>query len=109
MSEEKLQQQIFTWHWNTMPQERGLLFMVHNTPKNAIDGARLKSIGLVKGVSDIVYLKPGGIPIFIELKTDRGRQSPEQIQWQRKIQSVGYRYEIVRSLEEFKNLTLPNQ
>lgn len=35
---------------------------------------------------------------------ERGRQSPAQVEWQSKVEQQGYRYEVIRSLEEFKKL-----
>jgi hypothetical protein len=104
MTEHQLQQAIFTWHWNNLPQERGLLFMVQNTVTDKRQGAILKGMGLIAGVSDMVYLKPGGVPVFVELKTAGGYQSKEQKQWQGKIEAAGYTYHLVRSLEEFQEL-----
>ena len=76
--------------------------MVHNTPRNKIDGARLKAMGMVAGVADMVYLNPNGLVTFIEFKTDKGRQSPEQKDFERKCYEWGYAYEIVRTFDEFK-------
>lgn len=76
--------------------------MVHNTPRNKIDGARLKAMGMVAGVADMVYLNPNGPVTFIEFKTDKGIQSPEQKDFERKCYEWGYAYEIVRSLDDFK-------
>lgn len=100
MTEHQLQQAIFVWHWNNRPQERGLLFMVQNTATDKRKGALLKGMGLVPGVSDLIYLRPNSSPIFIELKTPTGKQSPEQIKWQRTIEANGYEYKIIRSLDE---------
>lgn len=104
IAEERLQQQIFTWHWNTLPEQRGLLFMVHNNPANAREGAKLKAMGMLAGVSDMIYLSPKGTPMFLELKTAEGRQSAVQKQWQETIENAGYRYCIIRSLDDFKKL-----
>ena len=40
--------------------------------------------------------------LCIEFKTETGRQSDVQKSWQRIVESKGYRYVIIRSLEEFK-------
>lgn len=103
MSEIKLQQQCFLWHWNSKPEERGLLFMNYNNPKNALHGTILKGIGLVAGVADMTYLSPCGV-IFLELKFGDGKQSAAQIEWQRKVEAAGYRYEVVRSFDDFKKI-----
>lgn len=104
MKEHQLQQAIFVWHWNNRPQERGLLFMVQNTATDKRKGALLKGIGLVPGVSDLIYLRPNSSPLFIELKTETGKQSAEQIKWQQTIEAVGYEYKIIRSLDEAINI-----
>jgi hypothetical protein len=101
MTETQLQAQIFQYHWNNLPKERGLLFHVNNKARNAIEGAKFKAMGVVSGVSDLIYLKPGGKPILIELKTDNGAQSIEQKKWELHVKSAGYQYVICRSLEEF--------
>ena len=105
ISEERLQQEIFTFHWNNYPDERKLLFMVHNNPRNKIDGARLKAKGMVSGVSDLVYLNPRiRKPQFLEIKTDDGVQSPNQKDWQDLVTKQGYEYYLIRSLEQVKEV-----
>ena len=104
MSEDQLQAEIFCWHWNNKPKERGLLFHCQQKARNKIEGNRFKAMGVIPGVSDFIYLKPGGRPMFIELKTDTGSQSPAQKEWQAKIESAGYEYIICRDLETFKNI-----
>lgn len=100
MTEEQLQAQIFQWHWNNRPQERGLLFHVNQKARNAIEGAHLKAKGVVPGVSDLIYLKPGGRPLLMELKTETGSQSQVQYDWELRVTDAGYDYVVVRSLEE---------
>jgi hypothetical protein len=74
---------------------------VHNNPRNAIDGNRLKAIGLIKGVSDMLYLRDNLPPLCLEFKTAIGTQQPEQKEWQRVAESTGARYVLIRSMEEF--------
>ncbi|SDT48020.1 hypothetical protein SAMN05192545_3960 [Maribacter dokdonensis] len=56
ITESRLQQNIFSKHWNQYPEERRLLFAVNNNSFNAIKGAQMKSLGVVKGVSDLYIL-----------------------------------------------------
>jgi len=105
MTEAQLQAQIFQYHWNNLPTERGLLFHVNNKARNAIEGAKFKAMGVIAGVSDLIYLKPGGKPILIELKVDNGTQSKEQMKWELHVRLAGYKYMICRSLEEFVKIT----
>ena len=78
--------------------------MVYNNPRNMIDGSRLKGAGLVKGVADMEYLRPNRPPLFIEFKLPGEKQLPEQIEFQEIVESIGHDYEIVTSVDEFKQL-----
>lgn len=108
--ESKIQASCVAWMHNTYPEYRGLYFAVQNensrADSNASTGAIRRSMGVVKGVSDtILFLARGKYhALCVEFKTDVGRQSDAQILWQRKVEAQGYRYEVVRSLEEFKKL-----
>jgi hypothetical protein len=100
-SESKLQQDCFVWFWNTYPNLHGTMWMVYNNPKNAFIGAILVAMGLVKGVSDLQWLNRGKF-YGIELKTETGRQSKAQAQWQKAIEAQGGEYIIIRSFDEFR-------
>ena len=82
-----------------------MLFHVNQKARNPIEGNRMKAMGVVPGVSDMIYLKG---PVFIEMKSQDGRQSPDQILFEGVVTKLGYRYVIVRSFEEFKQLILNN-
>jgi hypothetical protein len=60
----------------------------------------MKGMGVVAGVADMLYLSPTGM-IALEFKTETGRQQPKQKQWQETIEAAGYKYHIVRSLDDF--------
>jgi hypothetical protein len=42
--------------------------------------------------------------LSVEFKAEVGKQSDAQILWQSNVEVQAYRYEVVRSLEEFKDL-----
>ena len=100
MSESQLQALCFQSHWNQYPEERGLLYMNFNNPQNARHGIHLRSIGLVAGVADMTYLHSDGV-VFLEFKALKGRQSVLQIEWQAKVLSVGCKYKVIKTIEEF--------
>lgn len=108
--EGRIQAACVQWLRNTHPETRGLFFHVPNelnfSGNNAIQGAQLKALGLVRGVADTILLVPcGGYhALCVEFKTEKGRQSAEQIEWQKTVEREGYRYVVCRSLEEFKDL-----
>lgn len=108
--EGRIQSSCVAWFWNTYPQYRELYFCVPNEnareDSNASTGAIRRSMGVVKGVSDtILFLARGKYhALCVEFKTEIGRQSDAQKAWQLKVEQQGYRYEVVRSLEQFKKL-----
>lgn len=108
--EMKLQAECFRAAWNDFPITRKLLFHVENelnfAGDNSIRGAIRRSEGIVKGVSDLILLIPRRCwhGLMIELKTEGGRQSPAQKEWQSLVEAQGYRYEIIRNLDDFRSL-----
>ena len=64
-----------------------------------------KSLGLIAGVSDLIILTPNQA-FFIEVKTPTGRQSEKQKEFQHKVELLGFKYFLVRTLEDFKNLPI---
>lgn len=107
-NEGKIQAECFAWFWNTFPEYRKLLFHVPNendrADSNPIQGAIRKSLGVVSGVSDFVLLlsRGGHGALLIEMKDEHGTQKSAQREWQLIVERHGYRYEICRSLEQFK-------
>lgn len=87
---------------------RGLMFSISNElgGRNALATMIAKSMGLTEGVSDTIVILPVGKLLFVEFKTDTGRQSPSQKDFQTRVEEHGYRYVIVRSVEEFKKIII---
>jgi hypothetical protein len=81
------------------------LFSVPNGGKrDAVTGAKLKAEGALAGIADLILLKSNRFygALLIEMKTPKGRQSASQFEWQQKITNDGYKYVIVRSIDDFK-------
>ena len=89
--------------WFRTQYPNRVLFACHQNGKDAREQERLGKMGLLPGVSDIIYLSPVGV-VFIELKTKTGKQSPEQKAFKQSVSALGYRYCIVRSFEEFQDV-----
>lgn len=108
--EGKIQAECFTWFWGEYPQYRRLLFHCPNendrADSNAIQGAIRKALGVVSGVADLLLLVPSKKyhGCCIEMKDEKGMQKPAQKEWQSLVEAQGYRYEICRSLEQFKEI-----
>lgn len=93
----------FNYQW---PEYRGLLFAVPNGgARSKATAGKLKAEGVVPGVADLILLVPKqwAFALCIEMKTAKGRQSPEQKGWQDMVEAHGYRYRVCRSLDEFMN------
>ena len=101
--EELLQQACVKWFGYQYPKYNKCLFHVQQKAKNAIEGAKFKQNGVVSGVSDLVLIAKGGKTYYIELKTPTGKQSTEQMEFQRQVTELMHDYVIVRSLTEFIN------
>ena len=110
MSEGKIQADSHSWFWNTFPQYRKCFFSIPNennrSDSSAISGAIRKAMGVTKGVADtMLAIQRGGHGgMFVEFKTETGKQSDAQKEWQVIVENQGYLYRVIRSLEEFKEL-----
>ena len=61
---------------------------------------RLKKEGVRNGVADIVVLLKGGDVIFVEMKTDKGKQSASQKEFEKIVKELGYNYIILHNTDE---------
>lgn len=124
--ESILQQQCVYWFRLQYPQYAKLLTHPVNegsdhTSQDRRRQAIHKAEGTVAGVPDLLLFVPAqyhttvdGHAIIIqthsyhglgiEMKTKTGRQSQEQKDFQKMFEAAGYKYVIVRTLEEFKSV-----
>lgn len=105
--EDSLQKACVTWFSYQYPEHAKLL---HHSPnggkRNAIEAAKFKAMGVRAGFPDLILCmaRHGYHGLFIELKTAKGRQSENQKYYQCVLEEQGYCYEVVRSIEEFKQV-----
>lgn len=105
--ESQIQQSCVKWFRLQFPDLALSLFAVGNGGvRNKREAAIMKCEGVTAGVADILFLYPNQEHhgLCIEFKTKTGRQQPTQKLWQAQIQRNGYRYEIVRSIDDFIKL-----
>jgi hypothetical protein len=102
--EDRLQQKCVIWFKNTYQmQGNGLIFSCPNGgTRNIIEAKKLKETGLMAGVADLIVLFPNGKLMFVELKTDTGKQSEKQIDFENRVKNLGFEYHLIRSIDEFK-------
>ncbi len=102
--EHKLQVSMVNWFRLQYPSMRHNLFAVPNGGRrDASTGRRLKDEGVLAGVSDLILLKSNQHygALLIETKTKKGTQRESQKEWESKITADGYKYVVVRSLDDF--------
>ena len=101
---------LFRMKW---PKYAGLLFAIPNGAKlagtplqRAKAWKRLEAEGARPGVADLFLAVPSGdlSGLFIEMKTETGRQSAEQREFEADAVGVGYGYAVPRSVEEFAQI-----
>ena len=106
--EHRIQCAIVKWFYYAYPQYRGGLFFAipNGGHRNIQTAARLKAEGVTAGVSDLILLvaNHGYHALCVEVKTLKGRQSENQKAWQANVETQGFRYEVVRSLDDFAQL-----
>jgi hypothetical protein len=105
-AESQIQHEIFKWYHNNYclntHDPQNIIFSVPNESSNAREQIYKKSLGLISGVSDLIIVNQKEV-LFVEVKTEIGKLSINQIKFQKKIDDLGHRYIVVRSLEDFKN------
>lgn len=102
--ESKIQQACVRWFRYEFPEYRKNLVAIPNGYKTTISQARIaKAEGLVSGASDLVLFYPakGYHGLCLEMKTEKGKQQDTQKEFQKAVESVGYKYIICRSLDDF--------
>lgn len=107
-SEDRIQHDIVTWFHNSYclykHKPRGLIMSVPNGGRrDKKEAMKLKATGLLAGAADLILIYNGKV-LFMEVKTDIGKQSEAQIEFEHRITENGLKYYIVRSLEQAQEL-----
>ena len=102
--EENMQIACVRWFSYQYPK---LALLLHHSPnggkRNPREAARFKAMGTKAGFPDLgLYFPSKGFgALFIEMKTDTGKQTKEQKRLEEMLLEKGYSYRICRSVEEF--------
>jgi len=104
MTESKLQSLMVIDFSRKRPNEKGLLWSTRNVTFSVKDGQKQKAMGMVGGVSDLIYFK-NDILTGIEVKFPGSAHNKDHIQiqynWGKKITDEGGQYFIVTTLKGF--------
>lgn len=111
-TEHTIQAQAVAWFRYQYPKYRALLFAIPNgahlagtAGQRAAQYGRLVREGFVPGVADLFLSIPGADAngLYIEMKSEKGRQSPEQKAFEQSVTQTGYKYTLCRSVEDFQH------
>jgi len=108
--ESSMQIACVKWFRYQLPEFSGLLFSIPNGGKrNVVTASILKAEGAMSGVPDLFLSLPKldsdmvwTHGLYLELKTDKGKQSDSQKDFMLRVRVHGYRYEVIRSIDEFR-------
>jgi hypothetical protein len=68
--------------------------------RSKAEGARLKALGVTPGIPDLCLIAPIGRVFFIEVKTARGKLSPEQRKIHEWLTAIGVGVAVCRSVDD---------
>lgn len=68
--------------------------------RRKVEAARMKGMGVVAGVADLCVMVSHGRVVWLEIKTEKGRQTLEQQQFEALCKERGHVYKIVRRAAE---------
>jgi hypothetical protein len=103
--ESKIQQSCIRWFRLQNPGY--ILFAIPNGGRRGkLEAAIMKGEGVLAGTADLFLALPSGPyhGLFIEMKTEKGRQTPAQKDFEKRASMSGYKYAIVRSFIGFVKL-----
>ena len=102
--EDKIQTVCVKWFDYQYKHLKPLLYMNYNNPRNKIQGAKLKKMGMRKGIPDLFLALPRGLysGLYIEIKTPKGVLSKSQKEYSVTLQNAGFHWVMCRSFDEFK-------
>ena len=92
--------------WFRIQYPNHVLFSIPNGgARNKIEAAVLKGEGVLSGCADLFLACSSGFDngMFIEMKSEKGRQTESQKLFEKKVCLFGYKYVVCRSLDEFIN------
>lgn len=106
ISESAIQKAIMQWaaiqEHNGLPELKLLYHCPNGGYRNPKEASSFKKMGVKPGVPDLHLPVPKGIyaGLWIELKTQIGKQSEYQKEWEKELTNYGHLYKLCRSVDE---------
>ena len=104
--ESDLQIACVSWFRLQYPHLANLLWAIPNGgARDAKTGYWLKREGVLAGASDLVLFvpRPKYASLHIEMKSGKGRQTPEQKRMQLYLQQYGNKYIVCKTFDDFRS------
>lgn len=81
----------------------------NNGANTKAERVRLHALGCAAGAADLIIMDrlpndPGARGLALEFKTPTGEQSDAQVRWERRVVALGWRYHLVRSVDQAKSV-----
>ncbi len=100
--EDDVHRAVLTWIRKVAPQ--CLAFHPANGgSRHRLEAIRLKTLGVVPGVPDLIIFGPGGRAYCLEIKADKGTLQPTQKAFARKMEELEIGWALVRSVDDARN------
>ena len=87
----------------------GAMFGEHNGRKWRVAMAEPGTADLMVLKDERIFSSDGEFgfkPLWLELKAEKGKQSPAQVEFQKRVEAEGHKYAVVRSIDDVKALGL---
>jgi hypothetical protein len=104
---ESLIQSAIEQYLRVMENMGRLVYVKQNSGATKI-GDRFIRYGKAGAPDFMVYLSSGAC-IHLEVKNKKGKQNPNQLEYQAKVEKLGHNYCLVRSVDEVENLIKQNK
>lgn len=98
---------VFSWLRTVLPG--AIIFHVPNGGvRSKAEAAQFKRLGVLAGVPDLTILTKCGRTLFVEVKSQSGRLSPDQVAFRDFCIAAAIPHAVVRSVEETRNFLSAN-
>lgn len=97
--------QCYAW-FSLQYAKREMWHVPNGGKRNLLEAVKFKQMGVKKGVPDYIFPEPVAPyhGLFVEFKTEKTRESIEQLQLMHKLEQKNYFVAVVRSFEQFQEV-----
>ncbi|GGH14590.1 hypothetical protein GCM10007036_14010 [Alsobacter metallidurans] len=101
-NEDAIQIAIVTYLRMVLPRVAKVFHVPNGGKRNKSEAAKLKAMGVLPGVPDILIMVPPGRLYLAEVKSGKGTLEPEQQEFAREALQMGFGWCCVRSIDDMR-------